>query len=239
MCIRYVETEQNTEIKEIFLGFLHAKHTTGAHIADILLRFMEEHELPLQKLRAQGYDGGSNMSGKHNGVQAIIKRDAPEALYVHCKAHCLNLAVVHACKEPTVRTMMAVVQECGFAFHYSAKRLEAFISELQDDDHVQEAMQRKTKLKTLCETRWTSRSDALTTFKNALPVVVHSLEYLSTKMMTKRHFIYLRYCGLSSLLDLSSVNTFSVWSYTCRSSFRTQLVIWWQLPKNAESLSRS
>lgn len=182
VCIRYVETKQNTEIKEIFLGFLHAKHTTGAHIADMLLRFMEEHELPLQKLRAQGYDGGSNMSGKHNGVQAIIKRDAPEAfyMYVHCKAHCLNLGVVHACKEPTVRTMMAVVQECGFAFHYSAKRLEAFISELQDDDHVQEAMQRKTKLKTLCETRWTSRSDALTTFKNALPVVVHSLEYLST-----------------------------------------------------------
>lgn len=85
------------------------------------------------------------MSGKHNGVQAIIKRDAPEALYVHCKALCLNLAVVHACKEPTVRTMMAVVQECGFAFHYPAKRLEAFISELQDDVHVQEAMQRKTK----------------------------------------------------------------------------------------------
>lgn len=181
------------------------------------------------------------MSGKHNGVQAIIKRDAPEALYVHCKAHCLNLAVVHACKEPTVRTMMAVVQECGFAFHYSAKRLEAFISELQDDDHVQEAMQRKTKLKTLCETRWTSRSDALTTFKNALPVVVHSLEYLSTQNDDKAalHLSAILRFGLSSLLALSSVNTFSVWSYTCRSSFRTQLVIWWQLPKNAESLSRS
>lgn len=159
------------------------------------------------------------MSGKHNGVQAIIKRDAPEALYVHCKAHCLNLAVVHACKEPTVRTMMAVVQECGFAFHYPAK-----------------AMQRKTKLKTLCETRWTSRSDALTTFKNALPVVVHSLEYLSTQNDDK------------AALHLSAILRFefiigrvvcAVWSYTCRSSFRTQLVIWWQLPKNAESLSRS
>lgn len=178
------------------------------------------------------------MSGKHNGVQAIIKRDAPEALYVHCKAHCLNLAVVHACKEPTVRTMMAVVQECGFAFHYSAKRLEAFISELQDDDHVQEAMQRKTKLKTLCETRWTSRSDALTTFKSDLPVVVHSLEYLeylSTQNDDKAalHLSAILRFGLSSLLALSSVNTFSV------SSFRTQLVIWWQLPKNAESLSRS
>lgn len=63
VCIRFVETEQNTEIKGIFLGFLHAKHTIGAHIADMLLRFMEN-QLPLQKLRAQGYDGGSNMSGK-------------------------------------------------------------------------------------------------------------------------------------------------------------------------------
>ena len=180
VCIRFVDTQQNSEIKEIFLGFLHAKHTTGDHIAGMLHQFMQNHELQLQKLRAQGYDGGSNMSGKHNGVQAIIKRLAPEALYVHCKAHCLNLAVVHACKEPIVRTMMAVVQECGFAFHYSAKRLEAFVSELQGDGDVQDAMQRKTKLKSLCETRWTSRSDALTTFKNALPVVVNSLEHLTT-----------------------------------------------------------
>ncbi|XP_062594197.1 zinc finger MYM-type protein 1-like [Saccostrea cucullata] len=77
--------------------------------------------------------------------------------------------------------MMSVVQECAFAFHYSAKRLEAFFDELQDDEDVKEAMDRKTKLKSLCETRWISRSDALTTFKTAFPVVVHTLEHLVTQ----------------------------------------------------------
>ena len=39
-------------------------------------------------------------------------------------------------------------------------------------------MERRTKLKTLCETRWFSRADALYTFKTAFPAVVHSLEHL-------------------------------------------------------------
>ena len=43
---------------------------------------------------------------------------------------------------------------------------------------VKENMERCKKLKTLCETRWFSRADALYTFKTAFPVVVHSLEYL-------------------------------------------------------------
>ena len=49
----------------------------------------------MQNFGAQGYDGGSNMVGKHNGVQqAIIERLATEALYVHYKAHCTNTALV-------------------------------------------------------------------------------------------------------------------------------------------------
>jgi hypothetical protein len=33
-------------------------------------------------------------------------------------------------------------------------------------------------MRTLCETRWTSRADALYTFKTSFPVVVHALERL-------------------------------------------------------------
>ena len=39
-------------------------------------------------------------------------------------------------------------------------------------------MDKRTKLRTLCETRWTSRADALYTFKASFPVVVHALERL-------------------------------------------------------------
>ncbi|CAG2208760.1 unnamed protein product [Mytilus edulis] len=73
---------------------------------------------------------------------------------------------------------MTVVQEIGFAFDYSAKRLQAFFDELSSDAATKENMEKRTKLRTLCETRWTSRADALYTFKTAFPVVVHSLERL-------------------------------------------------------------
>ncbi|XP_063411620.1 zinc finger MYM-type protein 1-like [Mytilus trossulus] len=179
VCFRFTETIDNeVNVRGLFLGFMHAKATTGEAIANLLLEFMNKHGICLQKLRAQGYGGASNMSGRHNGVQALTRNHAPDAVYVHCKAHCLNLAIVHSCKEPVVRTMMATVQEIAFAFEYSAKRLKAFSEELTGNAVVREAVDKQTKLKKLCETRWFSRSDALTTFKHAFPVVVDSLEHL-------------------------------------------------------------
>jgi hypothetical protein len=41
-----------------------------------------------------------------------------------------------------------------------------------------ENMDKRTKLRTLYETRWTIRADALYTFKTAFPVVVHASERL-------------------------------------------------------------
>lgn len=46
----------------------------------------------------QGYDGASVMSGSNAGVAALLKHDAPFALYVHCHAHRLNLALVDCMK---------------------------------------------------------------------------------------------------------------------------------------------
>lgn len=108
---------------------------------------MNEHSLGLEKLRAQGYDGASNMLGKTNGVQALVRNHSPDAVYVHCKAHCLNLAIVHSCKEPVVRTMMATVQEIAFAFDYSSMRLQAFLDELDENQAAIETMEKNTKLK--------------------------------------------------------------------------------------------
>ncbi|KAL6504758.1 hypothetical protein OROHE_023516 [Orobanche hederae] len=44
----------------------------------------------------QGYDGASNMRGAWNGLQALILKDCPQAYYVHCFAHRLQLALVAA-----------------------------------------------------------------------------------------------------------------------------------------------
>ena len=74
--------------------------------------------------------------------------------------------------------MISTVQDISFLFDYSAKWLCAFQDELSRDVATQEEMNQRTKLRIICETRWSSRADALATFKNAFPVVVHALETL-------------------------------------------------------------
>ncbi|CAN7978385.1 unnamed protein product [Ixodes persulcatus] len=60
-------------------------------------------------LCGQGYDGAASMSGHLNGVQVIILETVPRALYVHCSAHSLNLALLHSCKLPSIRNCLGTM----------------------------------------------------------------------------------------------------------------------------------
>ncbi|XP_024067329.2 LOW QUALITY PROTEIN: zinc finger MYM-type protein 1-like, partial [Terrapene carolina triunguis] len=60
------ETENETEsvcIREHFLGFVSLTETTGAGMTETILHQLEEMSLPIENLRGQGYDNGSNMKG--------------------------------------------------------------------------------------------------------------------------------------------------------------------------------
>ena len=46
---------------------------------------------------AQSYDGASVMSGIYGGVQALLKYDHKNAIYIHSMSHRLNLSLVSAC----------------------------------------------------------------------------------------------------------------------------------------------
>ena len=55
--------------------------------------------LSVSNCRGQCYDGASNMSGHRNGVSTQITAEESRALYTHCYAHSLNLAVSDAIKQ--------------------------------------------------------------------------------------------------------------------------------------------
>ena len=74
---------------------------------------------------------------------------------------------------------MDTVQTIAFEFDYSAKRFLSFKENLENDADAKAEMERKTKLKTLCETRWFSKVDALTTFLQCFSVVISSLQDLA------------------------------------------------------------
>jgi hypothetical protein len=68
--------------------------------------------------------------------------------------------------------VISTVQEV--AFDYSAKKLHAFFDEREAGAATKENMEKRTKLRTLCEMRWTSRADALYTFKTSYRVQTDS-----------------------------------------------------------------
>jgi hypothetical protein len=60
-----------------------------------------KYQLPLSKVRGQGYDGASNMKGHINGLKKLIMDESPSAYYFHCFAHQLQLTLVAVAKENT------------------------------------------------------------------------------------------------------------------------------------------
>jgi hypothetical protein len=165
LCVRYVGVDSDEEmcVKESFLGFAEASSTTGEELATTIMAKLREYGIVTQAMRGQGYDGAANMAGKFSGVRTRIQTEIPEAYYVHCYAHCLNLAVVKSCQLPIVRNTIDTVKDVSYAFHYSSKRTGRFKTMLQQADEEQlDALDGRRKMKGLCETRWSSSQTHLT-----------------------------------------------------------------------------
>ena len=75
-----------------FLGILPLKKADAVTIHSTLIKFLNEKEIQLGKLVGMGFDGAATFSGKHKGVQSLLKKNSPHALYVHCHCHLLQLA---------------------------------------------------------------------------------------------------------------------------------------------------
>ena len=61
------------------------------------------------------------MSGHCSGVQQRIRAVAPQAIYVHCYTHCLNLVLVIATKKVSDSADFFAIIESLYVFLLSAK----------------------------------------------------------------------------------------------------------------------
>nr|XP_047135365.1 uncharacterized protein LOC100212059 [Hydra vulgaris] len=156
--IRFVDLESPTshdgdlvKIKEHFLGFIPAEKSTGGFLAKALIEQLENFNLPIENLRGQGYDNGSNIKGKENGVQRKILDINPRAFFIPCSAHSLNLDVNDACKcSLDAISFFGVVQQIYSYFSGSPSCWQVFRSYFPD-----------FTVKSLNDTRWESRINAL------------------------------------------------------------------------------
>ena len=169
LTVRYVF---NGPVKEIFLDFVEVDRITGESLGEAILHWLHAHGLPASDMRGQCYDGASNMSGARSGCQAIVKQKAPKAIYFHCSAHRLNLAVVSACTIPAFKNAESYLGEIARFFGYSAKRQRLLDTAV---DNISTPNKAK-KLKDACRTRWIQRIDSYAVFEELLPAVRTTLE---------------------------------------------------------------
>jgi hypothetical protein len=206
ICVRYVD--ESLHPHEMFLGFYATDDTTGEGIANLVKDALVRFGMPLELLRYQTYDGAANMSGSHNGCQAVVKRDQPLALYVHCGAHVTHLVASSASSSiPLIRDSLSLVQDLGNLNKASGKvklifkRMESNIDVASCD--TPQAFQ---SIKPLCPTRWLSRCAAITPVLSGYSHVLQSLEAAATELVaetaTKASGLLKRFEDASTLLGL-------------------------------------
>jgi hypothetical protein len=121
--IRYDHTDEKKKvyITESFVGFTAVKDTTGKGLTDTLTRVLVS--LELANCRGQSYDNGANMRGIHKGVQALIQQRCPEALFIPCCSHSLNLLLCDAASSNReCLTFFGTLQRLCTIFSSSVKR---------------------------------------------------------------------------------------------------------------------
>ena len=170
LVLRFVD--QANHVREEFVDFILCDTgLSGKALAGKILDWMEDHSLPMERCRGQAYDGAGSMAGRLNGCSSIITSKFPDAMYVHCTAHCLNLCVMATSHIVEVRNMWTTLKEVSLFFSNSPKRQAALEEHLIASIDQSEPPKKIKKLVDLCRTRWVARHTALNTFQKLyLPV---------------------------------------------------------------------
>lgn len=163
--LRYVI--DNT-IEERFVGFVDVsddKTITG--LSNTVLNEIDKWDIK-DKIVCQTYDGATAMVEREGSVQGIIKKIYPNAMFMHCYAHQLNLVFLHGSKAiKAVRIFIGDLTMFHEFFSRSPKRNQLL-------------REKGFNLPESCEIEWNFQSRAVTTisanFKEIQRVIVQVMD---------------------------------------------------------------
>lgn len=184
-------------IYERFLGYHPAKKLNAASLLEYIKLRLSKCAVDITKCVAQTYDGANVMSGHLNGVQALFKKEVPQAVYIHCYNHRLNLVIVDVCKKIPEGKGFFDLLETLYIF-VSGSSIHSIFKEIQQQLNPK---QEPIELKRICYTRWSAQVYACIAMKKALAAILILLH----KLNSEKHDRAAEANGLLYQLDFSFI----------------------------------
>lgn len=173
----YGEIKENVKAEERLVKVFTSGDTTGEYLSSELLNTLQAIGINKSGMVGQSMDGAGNMRGRYNGVKSFVLRECPKAFYIWCCSHRFALVVEKSMEMcPQIRDMFSILQEL-YVFMSGHKRHHTFVEKLQKGPcHCQA---RRKCLKRVNTTRWSSKSDAVSTVISCYDVLREALEDIS------------------------------------------------------------
>lgn len=174
VCIRYLHEGL---LKERAIGFLDTCDMTAAAISEKILEVLAPLNLDPDLCVGFCFDGASVMSGAKGGVQSILKRTFPLAIYVHCSSHRLNLVLSSVAKVSRhINTFFETLNSIH-GFMTGSNRHARFMSIQKELNPGRQCLE----LERSVDTRWGSKSGSVTKVLTLLDAILETFaEYSET-----------------------------------------------------------
>ncbi|XP_062085563.1 uncharacterized protein LOC133791659 [Humulus lupulus] len=189
MVVMFRYVDKRGCVIERFIGIEHVPNTTAISLKIAIDKLFSKHGLSISKLRGQGYDGASNMSGEFNGFKNIIMKENECAFFVHFFAQQLQLALLgEAKKHDLIGTFLTVVSNVVNVVGASSKRRDILrekqslkvIKVLKGGELLSgRGQNQESGIKRSCDTRWGSHFGTLVSFIIMFSSIIDVLEEIT------------------------------------------------------------